>query len=99
MQVKLLPITDRAAAYADQVAAALDAAGFRVETDHRNEKIGKKIREAQLKKVPYMLVLGDKESEAATVAVRNRAGGDQGAMSLDEFINILREEVEQKIIR
>ena len=99
VQVSILPITDRTAQYADEVKALLEKAGFRVEVDHRNEKIGKKIREAQLKKVPYMLVLGDKESEAATVAVRNRAGGDQGAMSLDEFINILREEVEQKIIR
>ena len=99
VQVSILPITDRTAQYADEVKALLEKAGFRVEVDHRNEKIGKKIREAQLKKVPYMLVLGDKEAEAATVAVRNRAGGDQGAMPLDEFINILREEVEQKIIR
>ena len=99
VQVSILPITDRTAQYADEVKALLEKAGFRVEVDHRNEKIGKKIREAQLKKVPYMLVLGDKEAEGATVAVRNRAGGDQGAMSLDEFINILREEVEQKIIR
>ena len=96
VQVKLLPITDRAAAYADQVAAALDAAGFRVETDHRNEKIGKKIREAQLEKVPYMLVVGDKEAEDGTVSVRHRAEGDLGVMSQADFIAMLRDVVDSK---
>jgi len=98
VQVKLLPITDRAAEYADQVAAQLDGAGYRVEVDHRNEKIGKKIREAQLEKVPYMLVIGDKEAEAGTVSVRHRADGDLGVMSMDEFTAKLKEDVDTKAI-
>ena len=96
VQVKLLPITDRAAAYADQVAAQLDEAGYRVEVDHRNEKIGKKIREAQLEKVPYMLVIGDKEAEAGTVSVRHRADGDLGVMSTEDFMAQLKELVDTK---
>ena len=99
VQVKVLPITDRAADYADCVAKRLDAAGFRVETDRRNEKIGKKIREAQLEKVPYMLVVGDKEAESGQVAVRTRAGGDQGDMALDAFLAALKEEADTKAIR
>ena len=99
VQVKVLPITDRAADYADCVAKRLDAAGFRVETDRRNEKIGKKIREAQLEKVPYMLVVGDKAAESGQVAVRTRAGGDQGVMALDAFLAALKEEVDTKAIR
>ena len=86
VQVKVLPITDRAAAYADQVAAQLDQAGYRVEVDHRNEKIGKKIREAQLEKIPYMLVVGDKEAESGQVAVRARSKGDLGAMDFAAFL-------------
>ena len=96
VQVKLLPITDRAAEYADQVAAKLDAAGYRVEVDHRNEKIGKKIREAQLEKVPYMLVIGDKEAESGTVSVRHRADGDLGVMEIDAFMAQLKELVDTK---
>ncbi len=99
VQVKLLPITDRAAAYADQVAVQLDAAGYRVETDHRNEKIGKKIREAQLEKVPYMLVIGDKEAEAGTVSVRHRADGDLGVMPLADFQKMLKDDVDSKVIK
>ena len=96
VQVKLLPVTDRAADYADQAAAQLDAMGFRVEVDHRNEKIGKKIREGQLEKVPYMLVVGDRDMENGTVSPRHRAQGDLGAMSLDAFATRLREEVDSK---
>ena len=96
VQVKLLPITDRAAEYADQVAAKLEAAGYRVETDHRNEKIGKKIRDAQLEKVPYMLVIGDKEAEAGNVSVRHRADGDLGVMSTEDFMAQLKELVDTK---
>ena len=96
VQVKLLPITDRAAEYADQVAAKLDAAGYRVEVDHRNEKIGKKIREAQLEKVPFMLVIGDKEAESGTVSVRHRADGDLGVMEIDAFMAQLKELVDTK---
>ena len=93
VQVKVMPITDRAADYAKSVAARLDAAKVRVETDLRNEKIGYKIREAQMQKIPYMLVVGDKEAEAGTVSVRTRAGVDLGAMPLDEFMAKIGEEI------
>lgn len=99
VQVKILTITQRADDYAKQVAAQLEAQGFRVELDLRNEKIGKKIREAQLEKDPFMLVLGDKEAESGQVAVRHRADGDLGAMSLDAFIAQLRELVDGKSIK
>ena len=97
VQVKVLPITDRSAEYAKQVAAKLDAAGIRVESDLRNEKIGYKIREAQMQKIPYMLVVGDKEAEAGSVAVRTRAGEDLGAMSLDAFLEKVRGEIDSKV--
>ena len=97
VQVKVLPITDRSAEYAKQVAAKLDAAGIRVESDLRNEKIGYKIREAQMQKIPYMLVVGDKEAEAGSVAVRTRAGEDLGAMSLDAFLEKVRREIDSKV--
>ena len=93
VQVKVMPITDRTAEYAKKVAAELESAGVRVETDLRNEKIGYKIREAQLKKIPYMLIVGDKEAEAGTVSVRTRAGGDLGAVALAEFQAKLLEEI------
>ncbi len=96
VQVKLLPVTDRAAEYAKEIAGKLDAQGFRVEVDGRNEKIGKKIREAQLEKIPYMLVVGDRDMEAGTVSVRHRAEGDLGAMSLDAFSALLRQVVDTK---
>ncbi len=96
VQVKLLPVTDRAAEYAKDVAEKLDAQGFRVEVDGRNEKIGKKIREAQLEKIPYMLVVGDRDMEAGTVSVRHRAEGDLGAMSLEAFSAMLRQVVDSK---
>jgi threonyl-tRNA synthetase len=99
VQVKVLPVTDRAADYAKEVAAKLDAQGFRVEVDQRNEKIGKKIREATLEKVPYMLVVGDRDMENATVSPRHRSGGDLGAMSLEEFSALLDEEVKTKTIK
>ena len=93
VQVKVLPITDRCAEYAESVRAALDAAGIRAEEDLRNEKIGYKIREAQLQKTPYMLVVGDKEAENATVSVRTRAGEDRGAMPLVDFMTDITEEI------
>ena len=96
VQVKLLPVTDRAAEYARDAAAKLDAQGFRVEVDGRNEKIGKKIREAQLEKIPYMLVVGDRDMEAGTVSVRHRSEGDLGAMSLEAFSAMLRQAVDSK---
>ena len=83
----VLPIADRHAEYARSVRDRLAAAGLRVELDERQEKIGYKIREAQLQKVPYMLVTGDREAAEATVAVRSRAGGDLGAKRLEAFID------------
>ncbi len=98
VQVKILTVTERADAYAAEVAAALDQKGFRVETDTRNEKIGKKIREATLEKIPYMLVVGDRDVENQTVSVRTRSGEDLGAMSLEAFAVKLKEEVDSKAI-
>ena len=99
VQVKVLPVTDRAAAYADGVAKALDEAGFRVEVDHRSEKLGYKIREAQTMKIPYMVVVGDKDMENHTVSIRHRTGEDLGAMSLDAFTALLKEEVDTMAIK
>ena len=93
VQVKVMPITDRTADYAKAVADKLSALGVRVETDLRNEKIGYKIREAQMQKLPYMLVVGDKEAEAGTVSVRTRGGVDLGAMPVDEFAAKITEEI------
>ena len=95
-QVKVLPVTDRAGEYADQVEAKLSAAGFRVEVDHRSEKLGYKIREAQGQKIPYMVVVGDKDMENNTVSIRHRSGKDLGAMSQEEFVALLREAVDTK---
>nr|WP_325257642.1 threonine--tRNA ligase [uncultured Oscillibacter sp.] len=99
VQVKVLTVTDRVDAYAADTAAALGKLGFRVETDVRNEKIGKKIREATLEKTPYMLVVGDRDVENQTVSVRTRSGEDLGAMSLEDFAAKLKEEVDTKAIR
>jgi threonyl-tRNA synthetase len=96
VQMIVLPIADRHAEYAKDVAARLNKAGFRVETDLRQEKIGYKIREAQLQKVPYMLVAGDREMAEGTVSVRSRSGGDLGAHGVDLFIGRASEEVERK---
>ena len=92
VQVIVMPITDRNRSYAEHVAQKLSGAGLRVETDLRSEKIGYKIREAQMQKIPYMLVLGDKETENGTITVRKRSGGDQGAMNIDDFIAAVKEE-------
>ena len=94
VQAVVMPITDRVNDYAVEVTEKLNALGFRAESDLRNEKIGYKIREAQLKKMPYMLVVGDKEKESGCVAVRTRTGVDLGAMPLDDFVAKLREEVD-----
>ena len=99
VQVKVLPVTDRAAEYAGEAARKLDAQGFRAEVDGRSEKIGKKIREATLEKIPYMLVVGDRDMEAGTVSVRRRSGEDLGAMSLEQFAALLSDEVEKKTIK
>ena len=80
------------------MADRLDAAGVRVECDFRNEKIGYKIREAQSRKIPYMLVIGDKEAENGTVSVRTRSGGDKGAMALDAFIESVTQEISSRAL-
>ncbi|MBE6758179.1 MAG: threonine--tRNA ligase [Ruminococcaceae bacterium] len=97
-QVRVMPITDRQGDYAKAVADKLAAAGLRVETDFRNEKIGYKIREAQMQKVPYVLVIGDKEIENNAVAVRARGGVDLGAMAVEDFLARALKEVEDKVI-
>ena len=96
VQVVILPIADRHLDYARQVHSRVSAAGLRVEVDERQEKIGYKIREAQLQKVPYMLVVGDKEADQGSVSVRSRAGGDQGSRPLDEFVQLATLEVKRK---
>jgi threonyl-tRNA synthetase len=93
VQVKVLPISDNQKAYADKVVEELNRVGLRVELDDRQEKIGYKIREAQLQKVPYMLILGEKESESNAVGVRARKEGDIGAMKIEKFISKIEEEV------
>src|SRR6266571_1882598 len=98
VQVAVLPITDRINDYAEKVAQELRATGLRVEVNVRNDKIGAKIRDAQMQKVPFMLVLGDREVEESKVAVRERTKGDIGAMSLDEFKEMARRLVESRAI-
>ena len=98
VQVSVLPISERHEAFAAGVRDKLAQAGIRVELDARSEKIGYRIREAQMQKVPYMLVLGDKESESGEVAVRARKDGDRGAMSYDAFLTMLKAEIESKSI-
>tara|TARA_B110000483_G_scaffold145435_1_gene173647 strand:- start:127191 stop:129113 length:1923 start_codon:yes stop_codon:yes gene_type:complete len=95
-QVSILNITDRQADYSQKVAKSLKKQGFRVESDLRNEKIGFKIREHTIQRVPYLLVLGDKEAESNTVAVRNRSGEDLGSMTLNEFISLLQEDIDRR---
>ena len=96
VQTKVLPIADRHAEYARDVQNKLEQVGLRSELDDRQEKIGFKIREAQLQKVPLMLVVGDREVADRTVAVRSRSGGDQGTQSLEEFIASALEQVQRK---
>ena len=96
LQVKILPITDRNMEYAQTLANKLREADIRVEVDERSEKIGYKIREAQMEKVPYMLVLGDKEAEAGMVAVRVRGQGDVGTMTFEAFEKMVNEAIANK---
>ncbi|MBQ1602551.1 MAG: threonine--tRNA ligase [Oscillospiraceae bacterium] len=95
-QVRFLPVTDRAADYCAEQAKKLEAEGFRVEVDYRNEKIGRKIRDAQMEKIPYMVVVGDRDIENSTVSPRHRADGDLGAMSMEDFTALLHEVVDSK---
>ena len=99
VQVKLLPVADRHLDYVYEIKKALDACGMRVEVDSRSEKIGYKIREAQLEKVPYMFIIGDKDVEANTVSVRHRKEGDLGAMKLEDFIVMAQKEISTKEIK
>jgi threonyl-tRNA synthetase len=93
-----LPITDRINEYAEKVAAELRSAGLRVEPNLKSEKIGAKIRDAQMQKVPFMLVIGDREMEQGNVAVRERTQGDIGVMSTPDFIEMARKLVEQRAL-
>ncbi|PJI09684.1 MULTISPECIES: threonine--tRNA ligase [Clostridium] len=97
VQVKVMNITDNQLDYIDRISEKLRDAGIRVEKDVRNEKIGYKIREAQLKKVPYMLIIGEKEMKEGTISVRSRKDGDLGSMNIEDFIFKIHAEVEQKI--
>jgi threonyl-tRNA synthetase len=96
VQVKVLPLVDKHHDFAQEVEKKLKSRGVRVETDYRNEKIGFKIREAQLEKIPYMLVIGDKEMEAGQVAVRSRKSGDMGTMAVDAFVEKIVEEISNR---
>ncbi len=96
VQAKFLPVTDRANEYCEKVAAQLEEQGFRTEVDYRNEKIGRKIRDAQTEKVPYMVIVGDRDMENGTVSPRHRTDGDLGAMSVDEFSALLKRVVDNK---
>ena len=96
VQAKFLPVTDRANEYCEKVAAQLEEQGFRTEVDYRNEKIGRKIRDAQTEKLPYMVIVGDRDMENGTVSPRHRADGDLGAMSVDEFSALLKRVVDNK---
>ncbi|WP_392486666.1 threonine--tRNA ligase [Haloimpatiens sp. FM7315] len=97
VQVRIMNITDRSLEYCEKLEQILKDKDLRVETDFRNEKIGYKIREAQMQKIPYMLVIGDKEMAEGKVAVRSRKDGDLGAMSVEEFVNKLQAEVDNKV--
>ena len=99
VQAVVLPISERHHAYAQALAAKLEEAGLRVECDLRAEKIGYKIREAQVQQTPYMLVVGDKEVESAGISVRHRKEGDLGAMSAEEFIEKAKAEVKSREIK
>lgn len=98
VQVSILPISDHQKEYAEKVKAILEEKGIRVELDARQEKIGYKIREAQLQKVPYMLILGEKEVEVNAVGVRKRKEGDIGQMSIENFVSMISKEIEEKTI-
>ena len=95
-QIRIMPVTDRANDYTVDVLRELEKQGFRVEADYRNEKIGRKIRDAQVEKIPFMVVVGDRDIENNTISVRHRADGDLGTMSLDEFIAMVRKIVDDK---
>ena len=96
VQVKFLPVADRHQDYCRELMSKLQAVGVRCELDDRSEKIGFKIRSAQLEKIPYMILVGDKDIEAGTISVRSRKNGDEGATTLDEFISRITVEIASK---
>jgi threonyl-tRNA synthetase len=98
VQAIVLPITDRQTDYAHEIQKQLEAAGIRATVDDRNEKVNLKIREAQLQKIPYMLVVGDREQEIGTVAVRNRKHGDQGAKAIADFLTEVKALIDSKAV-
>ncbi len=96
VQVMILPVTDRANDYSKELEKKLFDMDIRVESDLRNEKIGYKIREAQMQRVPYMLIIGDKEVENKNVSVRGRKAGDMGTLSFDSFVEMIEDEIKSK---
>ena len=98
VQVKVIPVSEKSIPYAHDVNATLLDRGIRVELDGRNEKVGYKIRDAEIKKVPYMVIVGEKEMNAKTVSVRQHTKGDQGAFSMEQFIDLLQKEIAEKVI-
>jgi len=98
VQAEVLPLSEKFSVYATNVMAELRAAGFRVHLDDRNEKLQAKIRDAQMQKIPYMLIVGGKEAEAGTVSVRHQSKGDLGPRPLAEFISDLRKQVDERLI-
>ena len=97
-QIRVLPVTERTVPQAEELVAKLSAHGFRATADGRSEKIGYKIREAQLEKVPYMVILGDKEAENGTLSIRSRAGGDLGSMTVEDFLALCHKMVAERIL-
>ena len=93
-----MSLTDRTASDATDLVDKLNAMGLRAEADNRNEKIGYKIREAQLHKIPYMVVIGDKEHETGNISVRHRKKGDMGSMSVDDFIKLVKQQNDTKAL-
>jgi threonyl-tRNA synthetase len=96
VQAEVLPLSEKFAVYANNVATELRAAGFRIHVDDRNEKLQAKIRDAQMQKIPYMLIVGGKEAEAGTVSVRHQSKGDLGPRPLGDFLSSLRQEVDTR---
>ena len=99
LQARVIPVSERHVGYAESVAEQLASEGLRVETDHRNEKVGFKIRSAQLEKIPFMLIVGDREIEQGTISVRNRFEGDQGASTLGDFVERVQRLVESRAVK
>lgn len=98
VQIRVIPVSDNFNEYAKNVARILKENGFRVEEDYRSETVGYKIRDAQLQKIPYMVIVGEKEQKENTVAVRDRKKGDLGSFTIEDFIAMVKEKVDKKVI-